>query len=195
MVMMNVLELHNLHLEAVLRRVLDGESSSSSERHEHLPADPQRESSAALLERDSDPQPEPELEPELEPEPEPELEQGTLTAEISVDSGVYTGRVDEPDLLSVQEVLDQFLDVKQILAKTSERWSAVLFIECAITVCIACEPLMYAVIQTQSGGHGVDSSEASVFFAATLPFIAILIVGLAGISRINERIAQIPVCG
>jgi hypothetical protein len=122
--------------------------------------------------------------------------------------------------LSVQEALDQFCQVKQILATTSERWSAVLLIECAITVCIAVEPVMYAtlkpeadigpsvlqlhlsllsarryaLIQAQSrGDENFDSGEASVFFAATIPFIAILIVGLVGISRVNEGIAKVPV--
>ena len=51
----------------------------------------------------------------------------------------------------------------------------------------------YAIIKTQSDGNDVDAGEASVFFAATVPFIAILIVGLVGISRINEGIAKIPV--
>lgn len=50
------------------------------------------------------------------------------------------------------------------------------------------------IIQAQSqGGEVVKSGEAGVFFAATVPFIAILIVGLVGISRINEGIAKIPV--
>jgi hypothetical protein len=31
-----------------------------------------------------------------------------------------------------------------------------------------------------------------VFFAATIPFIAVLIVGLVGISRVNESISAIP---
>ena len=42
-------------------------------------------------------------------------------------------------------------------------------------------------------GDDVDAGEAGVFFAATIPFIAVLIVGLVGISRINEGIAKIPV--
>ena len=52
----------------------------------------------------------------------------------------------------------------------------------------------YALIQAQSrGDENFDSGEASVFFAATIPFIAILIVGLVGISRVNEGIAKVPV--
>jgi hypothetical protein len=115
--------------------------------------------------------------PEPEPEPEPELEPAK--------------REQEP-IPAVDELLDAFIDFKRCLAKTSQRWSAVLLIEVAITTVIALEPVLFTIIQSQSDGTAVNASEASVFFAATIPFIYVLIVGLVGISRMNESISAVP---
>jgi hypothetical protein len=49
---------------------------------------------------------------------------------------------------------------------------------------------------SHAGGVDLDdntqTSEAGVFFAATIPFVAVLVVGLVGIANINETINNIP---
>jgi hypothetical protein len=107
MVMMNVLELHNLHVESVMLRVVGPRQCD--------------------------------MEVGASTEPEPELALVEGESQLHED-GCHLD-------LSVQEALDQFCQVKQILATTSGRWSAVLLIECAITVCIAVEPVMYATLK------------------------------------------------
>ena len=53
------------------------------------------------------------------------------------------------EIPTASQLLEAFIQVEESVAKTSVRWSAVLLIETAITVVIALEPLLFAVIQSQ----------------------------------------------
>ena len=56
------------------------------------------------------------------------------------------------------------------------------------------EPLLYGL--THADGERDDNSyetaEAGVFFAATIPFVFVLVLGLAGIALLNDRIGRVP---
>lgn len=100
--------------------------------------------------------------------------------------------------ITVDASIAAFVQVKDALTKTSERWSIVLLIEVILTVVIASEPVLYALAQsdkhtaTKSDSAQLAAAEAGVFFAATVPFMVVLVLGLAGIARLNERISEVP---
>lgn len=59
---------------------------------------------------------------------------------------------------------------------------------------IIVEPLLYTLTHTdgEKDDNNYETAEASVFFAATIPFVFVLVLGMSGIAQLNDKIENVP---
>eukprot|EP01051_Picozoa_sp_SAG22_P011292 SAG22_NODE_1070_length_5723_cov_2.407539_7_plen_151_part_00 len=80
----------------------------------------------------------------------------------TIEAGPGAGRM-------VSEVIQSFVQVQQVLDKTSARWAIVLLVEFFITVVIAIQPVLYAATHMGADQSAKDAPEAGALHNYAAP--------------------------